>query len=161
MKQVLRLTENDLIKVIKKLLKEESTPPSVQYYTYDGVEYKRNINGQWFYWEPGYKKWNNIYGGNNRGISVNDRSVYDENTLEKMWTEKNPNLKPSNSEKAEKTEPKQTIYQKYQLPKSKEIKPTKKIITPMNVALGKTTVQDYQLNYEAPAIGVRWLSSRI
>jgi len=107
-------TENDLIKVIEKLLKEESTPPSDQYYTYEGVEYKRSIYGGWFYWDPGYKKWNNIDNWSNRGITVNDRAVFDGNFLEGMWTEKNPYLKPSTREKAEKTELKKTTSQTIQ-----------------------------------------------
>lgn len=152
MKEVLRLTENDLIKVIKKLLKEESTPPNTQYYTFNGVEYKRINSIEWFYWNPEHKEWRDLY----YGASVNGNLVYDRFTLEKMWMEKSPNLKSSTREKAEKTEFKQTLSQfaqTYQLPKSKEIKPTKKLTTPMDVALGNITVQDFQINFKQPLFG--------
>jgi len=143
MTQVIKLTEQDLVKVVKKLLREQSTPPSDQYYTLDGVEYKRNQSGQWFVWMPDYKMWGAL---NRDNLELQ---------LEKMWMEKNPYLKPSNKTNAEKQEPKKSIYQTYQLPKEKKTTPTpkRKFVTLGDVAVGDATIEDYEIDYEEPAIG--------
>ena len=145
MTQVIKLTEQDLVRVVKKLLKEQSTPPSDQYYTFNGEEYKRDQLGQWFVWSPVYAMW----------LSLNRDNL--ELQLEKMRMEKNPYLKPSNKTNAEKQEPKKSIYQTYQLPKEKktptEPTPKRKFVTLADVAKGDATIEDYKINYEAPAMG--------
>lgn len=147
MTQVIKLTEQDLVKVVKKLLKEQSTPPSDQYYTFNGEEYKRNLSG-WFIWSPVYAMW----------VSLNRNNL--ELQLEKMRDEKNPNLKPSNKTNvenpylkpsnktnAEKQEPKKSIYQ------TSAPTPKRKFVTVADVAKGDATIEDYQKNYVEPAIG--------
>lgn len=67
-------------------------------YSYNGIRYKRDNNGQWQYYHPDYKTW--IYTQYNNP-SVNGTPVYESGELERLFKAKDPYLKETTTQKVE------------------------------------------------------------